>query len=111
MDKQKILEISKLENKSGDERDRQIELKCYENGFYCTIVLYGVLSMIAWTQKFFTGSSFAEMKVFTMGFLLAYAGYQFTKYFYYKKNYDLFIALILGSGFIINLMMLVLLKN
>ncbi|MCR1971835.1 DUF6442 family protein [Clostridium cochlearium] len=107
MDKEKILEKSRKENLNGDERDRDIENKAYKVGFYSIVAIFGMLTFITWIQNFIKGNSFADMKIFSMGFLIALAGEELTKYIYYRNRKQLIIGLFFALAAIANLVLII----
>lgn len=91
MNKKEILEKSRKENIMGDEREKTIEQNANENAYIAIMGVYVLLGIIALTQKWVTGTSYAEPRIFFLVFFVGYAGRSITRYFYTKEKYNLII--------------------
>lgn len=93
MDKEKILEKSRVENEKGDEREKSIEQQANENAYWAIMIVYLLLGITSSIQEWITGNSFANYRVFMLAFFVGFLGKMVTQYVYTKKKYYLFISI------------------
>lgn len=103
MEKEEILRKAKKENKKGDERTRSIETISSEVSYIAVITTLGILAMECAVQTTKTGTSFADINIFILLFMVAIFTKYITLYYYYKKKRFLIVSLFSITGTIISL--------
>ena len=86
MEKHEILEKSRMENQPGDERDRSIQQKSNQAAYCAILLVNAALITILFLQKFFTGTAFADYRVFFLAVVVSAAGKNMALYFYYRRR-------------------------
>lgn len=97
MNKEEILNKSRLENKKGDERAKTLEQRASQNAYIAIMFVFLGLAIVSFIQEVITGTSFIDYQICSLAFLVGFAGRYITFYIYDKEKTHLFIFM--GSVF------------
>lgn len=93
MNREEILNKSRLENRNGDEREKNMEQHASQNAYIAIMFVFLGLAIISFIQEVITGTSFIDYQFCSLAFLVGFAGRYITFYIYNKDKTSLLISI------------------